>query len=79
VNPKRRWYVWPNTVRIRVGAAYPLAGLGDGDRERVVMEVRTRVIELHRQLGGVGGDVAAGVASSDLAAIAVADRAGEVR
>jgi 1-acyl-sn-glycerol-3-phosphate acyltransferase len=79
VSPKRRWYVCPNTVHIRAGVAYPLSGMTDGDRERVVAEVRTRVSELHRQLVGLGGGVGDAVAAPGLAAFAATVRTGEIR
>ena len=76
VNPKRRWYVCPNTVRVLVGRAHALNGRGDADRETVVREIRADVIGLHRRLGGLGGDLERAVAASGLEALQGADRPG---
>jgi 1-acyl-sn-glycerol-3-phosphate acyltransferase len=78
VNPKRRWYVCPNTVHILVGTACSLEGRTEADREVVVREVRGRVVGLHRRLGGLGGDLANGVAATGLDALLRADRPGNL-
>jgi 1-acyl-sn-glycerol-3-phosphate acyltransferase len=56
VNPKRTWYVCPNTIRILVGPPIPTAGLTEKDRDDLIRRVRGEVIRLHRRLGGLGGD-----------------------
>jgi 1-acyl-sn-glycerol-3-phosphate acyltransferase len=56
VTPKRQWYLCPNTVRILIGPAVPVAGLGESDRDALIATVRTQIIRMDRRLGGVGGD-----------------------
>lgn len=79
VNPKRRWYVCPNTIRILVGPAYPMAQVGEQGRDQVMHDLRSTVIRLHRRLGGLGGDEANAIAAAGLEGIARADSAGTLR
>ncbi len=69
VNPKRRWYFSPNTVRILIGAPIPTAGLKEGERDALIGAVRASVIRMHRRLGGLGGDERSHVAAAGLEGI----------
>jgi 1-acyl-sn-glycerol-3-phosphate acyltransferase len=79
VNPKRRWYVCPNTIRILVGPACRIDGITEAARDAVIREVRSTVIRLHRRLGGLGGDESQAIAASGVEALAIADSAGALR
>ncbi len=60
VTPKRRMEVHPGKIRVAFGA--PVDPASFADRTALLREVRRRIIELHRGLGGLGGvgdDVAA--------------------
>jgi 1-acyl-sn-glycerol-3-phosphate acyltransferase len=55
VTPSQHVAVHPGTIRVAAGdpvdpAAFP-------DKEALLAEVRRRIIELHRSLGGLGGDL----------------------
>ena len=79
VNPKRRWYVCPNTIRILVGPARHIADIKEDERDGVIRDVRSTVIRLHRRLGGLGGDESQAIAASGVQALAIADSAGALR
>jgi 1-acyl-sn-glycerol-3-phosphate acyltransferase len=79
VNPKRRWYVCPNTIRILVGPAQEMAAIEERDRDQVIRSVRSTVIRLHRRLGGLGGDEAQAIAQAGLAGIEAGNAAGVLR
>lgn len=66
VNPKRTWYVCPNTIRIAVGAPIPTASLSDKHRDLLIRRVRESVIRLNKRLGGQGGDIDNAIAASGL-------------
>lgn len=64
VTPSKVIAIHPGTIRVAVGepvdpAAFP-------DKTALLVEVRRRVIALHRSLGGEGGDEAAAVAGKGL-------------
>lgn len=61
LNPKGRLSVRPGRVRVAVGV--PLTPADFPDKSALLREVRTRIIALHRELGGAGGDVADAVAA----------------
>jgi 1-acyl-sn-glycerol-3-phosphate acyltransferase len=63
VNPKRRMYLCPNTIRILVGPPIPTAGLGEADRDALIAAVRSNVVRMNRRLGGPGGDETTHVAA----------------
>jgi 1-acyl-sn-glycerol-3-phosphate acyltransferase len=55
VTPSQHVAVFPGTIRVAAGdpvdpAAFP-------DKEALLAEVRRRIIELHRSIGGAGGDL----------------------
>jgi len=54
LNPKRRLEVQRGTIRVGIGA--PIDPGRFPDKESLLCEVRTRIIEQHRSLGGLGGD-----------------------
>lgn len=78
LNPKRRWYVCPNTIRILVGPPIATAGLLEADRDALMERVRRNVLRLHRRLGGLGGDETNHIAAAGLEGIGRAVD-GEVR
>lgn len=47
--------VRPGTIRVRIGAPIPTAGLRRGDRDRLLVQVHRRIVEMHRSIGGAGG------------------------
>lgn len=55
VTPKAAIAVYPGTIRLAAGD--PVDPREFADKETLLREVRRRVIELHRSLGGLGGDV----------------------
>jgi 1-acyl-sn-glycerol-3-phosphate acyltransferase len=61
VTPKDAVAVVPGTVRVAVGD--PVDPRRFADKEALLVEVRRRVIELHRSIGGAGGDVRDAVAA----------------
>ena len=62
LNPKGRLAVSPGLVRVAVGA--PLTPRDFSDKTALLREVRRRIIELHRALGGAGGDIDQAVAAA---------------
>lgn len=46
----------PGTVHLKVGEPIETAGLGPGDRDDLMRRVRDRLIDLHLEIGGKGGD-----------------------
>jgi 1-acyl-sn-glycerol-3-phosphate acyltransferase len=57
VMPKARWDVKPGIIRVKIGAPIDPKPFGS-DREALARVVRDRIIDLHREIGGVGGDKA---------------------
>jgi 1-acyl-sn-glycerol-3-phosphate acyltransferase len=53
-----RWR--PNTIRVKIGAPIPTAGLREDQRDELMREVRARIIQLHKDIGGKGGDLEIG-------------------
>jgi 1-acyl-sn-glycerol-3-phosphate acyltransferase len=60
-NPKRRLAIWPGTVRLGFGE--PVDPRQFTDPTALLHEVRRRIVELHRALGGLGGDLGDPVAA----------------
>ncbi len=60
VTPSGLVAVWPGTIRVAVGD--PIDPARHPDRLALLTAVRDRIIELHRSLGGLGGDPARPVA-----------------
>lgn len=56
VLPSDGFRVRPGEVQVAVGAPIPTAGLGPDDRDALMARVHGAVIDLHRSLGGRGGD-----------------------
>ncbi len=54
VTPSGLVAVWPGTIRVAVGD--PIDPALHPDRLLLLQEVRKRIIELHRSIGGAGGD-----------------------
>lgn len=57
IMPKNSWSVQPGEIRVKIGAPIDPAPFGD-DREALARHVRERVIALHKEIGGKGGDLA---------------------
>lgn len=54
--PKNSWRITPGTIRVKIGAPIDAAGFADHERERLLREVRDRIIDQSLAMGGVGGD-----------------------
>ncbi len=61
VTPKKVIAVVPGTIRIAAGD--PVDPRAFPDKEALLVEVRRRVIDLHRSIGGAGGDPADALAA----------------
>ncbi len=61
ITPKKRIEVHPGTLRVAIGPAVTPRDFPD--RSALLREVRRRIIEQHRGLGGLGGDVDDAVAA----------------
>jgi len=72
VNPKRRWYLAPNIIRIMIGPAVPVTGVDPDSRYHLIDDVRRHVIRMNRRLGGPGGDESTPVAAAGLEGIGMA-------
>jgi 1-acyl-sn-glycerol-3-phosphate acyltransferase len=60
LNPKGRLEVHSGTIQVALGE--PVHPEGFANKNELLREVRRRIIELHRSLGGQGGDLASAVA-----------------
>ncbi|MBL8952007.1 MAG: 1-acyl-sn-glycerol-3-phosphate acyltransferase [Myxococcaceae bacterium] len=56
IQPKNSWNVQPGEIRVNIGAPIDPAPFGE-DREALAKHVREKVIALHREIGGLGGDL----------------------
>jgi 1-acyl-sn-glycerol-3-phosphate acyltransferase len=54
--PKGRFRPRGGTVRVKIGQPIPTAGLTDVDRDALMHRVREALIDLHRSIGGAGGE-----------------------
>lgn len=54
--PRGGFRLRPATIRVKLGAPIPTQGLTADQLEPLMRRVRDAVIELHRELGGAGGD-----------------------
>lgn len=61
ITPKRLIAVTPGSVRVAFGV--PVDPRAFADKDALLVEVRRRVIALHRALGGAGGDAARPIAA----------------
>jgi 1-acyl-sn-glycerol-3-phosphate acyltransferase len=59
VLPSDGFHVRPGTVHVNVGAPIETNGLTADDRDALIERVRSAVIDLNREVGGMGGDKAA--------------------
>jgi 1-acyl-sn-glycerol-3-phosphate acyltransferase len=59
IMPKNSWRIQGGSLRVRVGAPIDTGRYAEEDRERLVSEVRSRIIEQSLALGGVGGSLEA--------------------
>ncbi len=64
INPKGRIEVHPGTLHVSIGTAVHPRDFAD--RTALLREVRHRIIEMHRETGGLGGDVDDAVAARGL-------------
>ncbi len=60
LNPKQRLEVSPGTIQVAIGE--PLRPDDFPDKDALLAAVRGRIIELHRSIGGQGGEVSDAVA-----------------
>jgi 1-acyl-sn-glycerol-3-phosphate acyltransferase len=68
--PSGGFAVRPGTVRVKLGAPIPTAGLTDADRDALMHRVRDALIDLHRSIGGAGGDKEQAIAAVGLEGVA---------
>jgi 1-acyl-sn-glycerol-3-phosphate acyltransferase len=61
ITPKRRIEVHPGTLRVSIGA--PVDPRQFPDSTELLREVRRRIIDMHRESGGLGGEVEDAVAA----------------
>jgi 1-acyl-sn-glycerol-3-phosphate acyltransferase len=64
ITPKKVLSVHPGTIRVAVGD--PVDPRRAADRADLLRTVRRRIIELHRSMGGLGGDEADAIAAPGL-------------
>jgi 1-acyl-sn-glycerol-3-phosphate acyltransferase len=62
VLPRDGFRLRPGTVRVKLGEEITTTGLSQDDRDALMYRVRAALIDLHRQIGGAGGDKANAVA-----------------
>jgi hypothetical protein len=53
--PKSSWNISPQEIRVAIGEPIDTSQYAEGDREKLMALVRSKVIELNRSLGGKGG------------------------
>ncbi|MGC3998423.1 MAG: lysophospholipid acyltransferase family protein [Anaeromyxobacter sp.] len=63
VTPSKVVAIWPGPIDVAVGA--PIDPRDHPGRNELLLEVRRRIIALHRELGGLGGDESQGVARGE--------------
>ncbi len=63
IMPRNSWRITPGSVRVAIGEPIDVSPFAPDGRESLAREVRTRIIRLHEQLGGQGGDVADAIAA----------------
>ncbi|MGQ0508623.1 MAG: lysophospholipid acyltransferase family protein [Myxococcaceae bacterium] len=54
--PKSRWTITPGPIRVKIGAPIATHSLTEGDREKLMKQVRDTIIDQSLELGGKGGD-----------------------
>jgi len=64
ITPSKVIAVHPGTIRVAAGD--PIDPAVFPDKELLLREVRRRIIDLHRSLGGLGGDAADGPAAGEV-------------
>lgn len=62
VQPADDWTIHRGVIRIKIGKPIAVEGRDPEDREGLAREVRDAVIQLHREIGGQGGDPAMAIA-----------------
>ncbi|AKU89795.1 lysophospholipid acyltransferase family protein [Vulgatibacter incomptus] len=56
VMPRGTFRVRPSTIRVKIGAPIPTEGLGVKHRDELMFLVREQMLEMHRSIGGEGGE-----------------------
>ena len=56
--PKGQWYVRPGVVTVRIGAPIPTEGLTYEERERLMEQVREKIVDLAGDSAGVRPEIA---------------------
>jgi 1-acyl-sn-glycerol-3-phosphate acyltransferase len=72
--PKNSWSITPGPIRVKVGRPIPPASF-EGDRDKLIREVRSAIIDQCVALGGRGGDKTNAIAARGLEGISERDRA----
>lgn len=60
--PRGKLWISPSTLYLKVGTPIPTAGLTQDDRDALIRRVRKAMIDLHRSIGGAGGDESQNIA-----------------
>lgn len=53
--PKNSWDITPGEIRVMIGKPIETQALGEGDRQRLIRQVREAIIDQSLALGGKGG------------------------
>jgi 1-acyl-sn-glycerol-3-phosphate acyltransferase len=77
VNPKNKWYLCPNTIRICIGAPIPTAHLTESDRNALIVAVRSNVVRMNQRMHGPGGDETHHIAAAGFEGVGKAADEGE--
>lgn len=56
VLPVQGWHPRPGTIRVKFGAPIPTQGYDASTRDVLIAKVRDAMIDLHEEIGGLGGD-----------------------
>jgi 1-acyl-sn-glycerol-3-phosphate acyltransferase len=67
--PKQGWHPRPAKIRIKVGAPIPTDG-DDEKRDALIKKVRDAMIDMHLEIGGMGGDKEHAIAEAKAKAVA---------
>ena len=55
--PKNRWTITPGPIRVMIGQPIDASAYGEGERDRLMRDVRREIINQSLAMGGRGGDV----------------------
>jgi 1-acyl-sn-glycerol-3-phosphate acyltransferase len=57
--PKNSWRITPGPIRVRIGTPMDISHYRDQDRDLLMEDVRQRIVELNRSMGGKGASLEA--------------------